>query len=119
MIRPSAGNGFGIFKADIESGLVKFQKYNTINEWWIYRKKEVEGLLYLMDGKKHKMENKMESYLYAIIVTQDSSHTVKEVDKMLFVQGIKFEGEHINYYLSKTHRHSDRTVTLPTKKEII
>ena len=91
-------------KKDIESKAVQKKKHENVIEYWVYRQKESS----LVDklGKVLKLQNKENTYLYAIVVCSEEKD-ITEHDKSFLVRGIKFTEKDINKYLGKTNRHID------------
>jgi hypothetical protein len=94
-----------ILDKDLKSGLVKKKYYNGNTEYWVYRKKE--GKIYLPDGKKSILQDRKESYLFCIVICEDSNYVVKKNDEGKLIKGFKVTGKSINKYLKNTNRHVD------------
>jgi hypothetical protein len=53
---------------------------------------------------KKTLEEQSPIYLQAIIVSRDTSEFIKETKDYFLVQGIKFDDQDLDSYLSKTKR---------------
>lgn len=113
MLRPNVGDGFLIFKKDLENGIAKKDTYKGMLEFHIFRHRELKNsLIYLPNSTKELLELDNPLYLFAIIVTKDDNAHILDRGDRIFVKGLKFDNqlfdgkksEDLDNYLRKTGR---------------
>jgi len=113
MLRPNVGDGFLIFKKDLENGIAKKDTYKGMLEFHIFRHRELKkSLIYLPNETKELLEQDNPLYLFAIIVTKDDNAHILDKGDKIFVKGVKFDNqlfdgkksEDLDEYLRKTGR---------------